>query len=297
MKVARQLLGIGVCMLATACPSPPQSQCPTADDALRRMRETYACSRGVQGEAKLEYLGKEGRIRADMLYIAMLPEQLSFSVISPFGVTLSRLTSDGKDFALFDFREKLFLRGPANTCNVTRFTQVPVPPFALAQMFRGESPVLVHGPNQATIKWEGGFLADGEYLISIQSKHGATQEIRLRPSPEDWELPWEKQRVRVLEVAVTQNGYELYRAELDDHKATKTAVAYKDPDGLDPTIMPSGPACNAEVPRRMRLEVPDTDQQLTLRVKEVHHNPPLQSGVFQQATPTGVRVRSAVCRD
>lgn len=293
----RQLACVVLGMLLSACPPPPGSQFPTADDALRRMHETYACSRGVQGEAKLEYLGKEGRIRADMLYIAMLPEQLSFSVISPFGVTLSRLTSDGKDFALFDFREKLFLQGPANTCNVARFTQVPVPPFALAQMFRGESPVLVHQPNQASIKWEGGFLADGEYLISIQSKHGATQEIRMRPSPDDWELPWEKQRVRVLEVAVSQNGYELYRAELDDHKAAQTAAPFKDPDGLDPTIPPSGPLCNAEVPRRMRLQVPDTDQELTLRVKEVHHNPPLQSGVFQQAKPSGVRVRSAVCRD
>jgi hypothetical protein len=293
----RQLLGVVLGALATGCPQPPSSQFPSADAALKRMRDTYSCSRGVQGEAKLEYNGKEGRIRADMLYIAMLPEQLSFSVISPFGVTLSRLTSDGRDFALFDFREKLFLQGPANTCNVTRFTQVPVPPFALAQMFRGESPVLVHQPNQASIKWEGGFLADGQYVIAIQSKHGATQEIRIRPSPDDWELPWEKQRIRVLEVAVTQNGYELYRAVLDDHKAAQTAPAYKDPDGLDPTLPPSGPACNAEIPRRMRLEVPDTDQELTVRVKEVHHNPPLQSSVFQQATPTGVQVRSAVCRD
>lgn len=284
-------------ILVSCCGGAPPSQFPTAKDALDRMHATYACSRGVQGEAKVEYFGKEGRIRGDMLYIAMLPEQLSLSVVSPFGVTLSRLTSDGKDFSLFDFREKLFLVGPANTCNVARFTQVPVPPFALAQMLRGEAPVLVHAPNQATISWESAFLSEGEYVIKIESKHAARQEIRLRPSPDDWGQPWQKQRVRVLEVAVEQHGSELYRALLDDHSSAKTAAPYKDPDGLDPVLPPSGPACDAEAPRRMRLEVPDTDQELTLRVKEVQHNPPLQPGVFQQAQPSGVKVRSAVCTD
>ncbi len=283
----------------TGCPAPPQSPFPTAKDALDRMHATYACSRGVQGEAKVEYFGKEGRIRGDMLYIAMLPEQLSLSVISPFGVTLSRLTSDGQNFALFDFREKLFLHGPANTCNVARFTQAPVPPFALAQMFRGEAPVLVHEPQQARIEWSGGFLADGEFVIEIDSKYSAREEIRLVPSPDDWELPWQQQRVRVLEVMVEQQGVELYRAILDGHKAATTAPPYKDPDGLDPVLQPSGPACNAEVPRRMRLEVPDTDQELVLRVKdkELHHNPPLQPRVFQQVIPRGVRVQSSICRD
>jgi hypothetical protein len=283
--------------LSVGCGGAPPSQFPTAKDALDRMHATYACSRGVQGEAQVEYFGKEGRIRGDMLYIAMLPEQLSFSVISAFGVQLSRLTSDGKDFRLFDFREKLFLEGPANTCNVTRFTQVPVPPFALAQMLRGESPVLVHQANQATIEWESGFLGGGQYVIEIQSKHGASQEIRLIPSPDDWAKNWRKQRVRVLEVAVTQQGTELYRAILDDHRSVNTAAPYKDPDGLDPVLPPSGPVCRAEVPHRMRLEVPDTDQELSLRIKEVHHNPPLQPGVFQQAQPSGTKRRSAVCTD
>ena len=114
---------------------PPPSQFPSAADALERMRSTYACSRGIQGEAKIDYFGEQGRVRGNVLYKSMLPRRLRFDVFSPFGVTLSTLTSDGQRFMLFDLREKVMLQGQANTCNVARFTQVPVPPHALAQMF------------------------------------------------------------------------------------------------------------------------------------------------------------------
>lgn len=288
---ARLLAALAVA-LAGCSRSPPPSQFPNAHQALERMHSTYACSRGVQGEAKLDYFGEHGRVRGNVLYMTMLPEELRFDVFSPFGVTLSTLTSDGRDFALYDLKEKTFLRGPANTCNVARFTQVPVPPFALAQLLRGEAPVLVHEPAQSSLAWEG-----GEYVLRITSKHSATQEIHLEPHPSDWAEPWQKQRVRVLEVHVAQHGMDLYRAYLADHEAAKTAAPRKDPEGLEPTIQPSGPACNAEVPRRLRLVTPDTDQELVLRNKEIVHNPPLPEGVFRQAPPRGVRVRHSACAD
>lgn len=281
------LLGLG-----TGCTrSPPPSQFPTAGDALARMRESHACSRGMQGEAKLEYFGDRGRVRGNVLYMTMLPEQLRFDVFSPFGVTLSTLTSDGHDFSLYDLKEKSFLRGPANTCNVARFTQVPVPPFALAQLLRGEAPVLVHDATQATLAWEG------EYVVRIQSKNAATEEIHLEPTPDDWNRPWREQSVRVLSVRVAQNDMDLYRAFLADHEVATTAAPRKDPEGIDPTIPPSGPVCRAEIPRRLRLETPDTDQELVLRNKEVNHNPPLLPGVFRQDPPRGVTVREARCAD
>jgi outer membrane lipoprotein-sorting protein len=278
--------------LSTGCTRPPASRFPSADDALARMRETHKCSRGMQGEAKIDYFGKQGRVRGNVMYLAMLPEALRFDVYSPFGVTLSTLTSDGREFALYDLKEKQFLRGPANTCNVARFTQVPVPPFALAQLLHGEAPVLVHEPGQAKIDWEG-----GEYVVRIRSKHSATEEIHLVPTPEDWDKPWYQQRVRVLEVRVAQHDMDLYRAFLADHEQAKTSPSRKDADALEPTILPSGPDCAAEIPRRLRLETPDTDQELLLRNREVSHNPPLLPGVFRQEPPRGVSVREARCSD
>ncbi|HMR04248.1 MAG TPA: hypothetical protein PKA88_00660 [Polyangiaceae bacterium] len=292
-RVTRFGSGLLAALVLTGCPrSPPPSQFPTADDALERMHATYACSRGIQGEAKIDYFGDAGRVRGNVLYKSMLPDDLRFDVFSPFGMTISTLTSDGETFALYDLREKAFFSGPANTCNVARFTRVPVPPHALTQLLRGEAPVLVHSPAQAKIAWES-----GRYVVRIASKHQAQQEIHLEPRDADFLEPWQKQQVRVLEVRVTQQGIDLYRAELDDHKPAPTSKGWEDPDGLGAGVPPSGPNCSAEVPRRMRLEVPDTDQDLILRVKEATHNPPLLPNTFRQVPRRGVRVRYSACSD
>jgi len=279
-----------LCLFLCGCVrDPPPSRFPSADDALARMHATYACSRGVQGEAKVDYYGDQGRVRGSVIYTAMLPEQVRLEVFSPFGVVLSTLTADGDVFALSDVENRQYLYGPASACNVARFTRVPVPAQALVQLLRGEAPVLAHGPADARIEW------DGDYVVEIRSRHLANQEIRLEPLPEDWNLPWEKQRVRVLEVAVEQQEIELYRAELRDHRAARTAPARVDPDGLGADIPPSGPWCRAQVPRAVRLQVPGTDQDLVLTTEKVSHNPPLIDGMFRQQIPGGVVVRYADC--
>jgi len=266
---------------------PPASQFPSADAALERMHATYACSRGLQGEAKVEFARGVGRMRVNMLYIAMLPDQVRFDVYSQLGVVLSTLTSDGKVFALRDFREKQHLYGPASACNVERFTQVPVPPHALTQLLRGEAPVLVHGPSTASIAWE-----KGRYLVTISGKHAAREEIELEPAPADWALPWQRQRLRVRQVLVEQQGIELWSAELDGHVAASTARPRVDPDGLAAPIPPSGPPCGAEVPRVVRFEA---DGRVTLQNQEAFHNPPLIEGVFSQQPSPGFSVRYASC--
>jgi hypothetical protein len=295
MACSRTVVGASLLLalaLAGCATSPPPSRFPTADDALSRMHATFACSRGVQGEAKIDFFKGHQRVRGNVLYLAVLPEKVRFDVYSPFGVTLSTLTSNGQRFALFDLTDKQFLYGPANACNVARFTEVPVPPFALVELLRGEAPVLVHTPAEARIEW-----SSGSYLIRISSKHAATEQIRLVPRPDDWYRPWQQQRVRVLEVGVEQQGIDLYRALMEDHEAAHTAKPRVDPNGLLPPVPASGPVCSAEVPRRIRMEVPGTDQDLILVDKSVTHNPPLIAGVFSQQAPGGVSVRYATCGD
>jgi hypothetical protein len=283
----------GVFALAIACHGPPPaSRFPDAQAALDRMRATAACSRGLTAEAKLDYFGEAGRLRATLLYITAAPDKLRFDIISPFGPTLSTLTSDGRDFALLDTREKQFLRGPANACNLARFSHVPVPPSALLELLHGQAPVLVHAPGDATIAWES-----GEYVIRIQSKHMASEEIHLVPVPDDFGKNFQVQRVRVNEVRVLQRGIELYRAELAGHRAIQMSTARIDPDGMDPPMLPSGPECHAEIPERLHLEVPGGDQDVILENQTAKHNPPLAPGVFRQEPPNGVVVRSAICSD
>jgi hypothetical protein len=230
-------------------------------------------------------------VRGSLLFMASTPDQVRLDVISPFGATISTLTSDGQRFALFDLRQRVFLHGPANACNLAQFTRVPMPPHALVSLLRGEPPVLSHRPEQATLDWEA-----GRYVIRIQSKHQASQEIAISPSDADYDKPYSQQRLELSSVVVRQQSYVLYRAELEQHDVARTAAPRTDPDGLDPDVPPSGPACEARAPRRLHLEVPAEEQDLVLTINELSHNPPLQPGVYTQRPPGGVVVRSSPCQ-
>jgi hypothetical protein len=283
--------GCLVAGLALGCSRPPPaSRFPDAAAALARMHASYRCSRGVSAEAKLDYIGPAGRVRGSVLYLTSVPDRVRLDLSSPFGAMISTLTSDGDRFALMDLRQKRFLYGPANACNLARFTQVSLPPAVLVDLLRGEAPVLVHTPTQASIAWEG-----ARYVVRIQSKHGASERIELEPVPADFTRPWSEQRVRVLRVEVEQAGVMLYRVGLDDHAPALTAKPRVDPDGIDPPVPASGPACNAELPRRIHIEVPAEGHDLVIAVNDVQHNPPLTSGVFTQPKPGGVRAEYSAC--
>ncbi len=294
----RKYLLIAVALAAVGCGGPPPSQFPSADAAISRMRATQACSRGVRADAKIDYFGEEGRVRTSALFFAVRPENLRFDVLAPSNLGMAMiLTSDGERFALADKLNSRFISGPALSCNVERFTQVPVPPHALVSLIGGEAPVLVHQPAQAEVAWSGAFLGGGEYVVTIRSKHEALETIRLEPYPADWDKPWDQQRVRVVGVKVQQRDYVLYEAILTDYQAAHTAKPIVDPDGLGGDVMPSGPKCAAELPRSLRIEVPEQDKDLTLRIQSIEHNPPMLQGTFRQEPSGGMRVERSECVD
>jgi hypothetical protein len=244
----------------------------------------------MQGESTIDYFSERGRVRGSVLFALARPERVRFDVFSPFGVTLSTLTSDAREIALLDVGAKQFLRGPAVECGLARFLEVPLPPHALVDLLAGMAPVLVHRPEEATLTW-----SSGAYRLAIAGQHAATETIDFLPHPDDWGRPWSEQRVRVLAVRVSQGGVELYRAELSGFAPVRMATARVDPEGLEPDLPPSGPRCSAELPWRLRLRSEVLAQDLLIVHRELAHNPPLASGIFRQAPPPGVRTRTLVC--
>lgn len=254
------------------------------------MRATVSCSRGLVGEGVFDYLGDDGRVRARSLYVVARPARLRFDVLSPMGGIVSTLTSDGTRFAFTDLRERVFVEGPANECNVNRALKVPLPPEALGELLTGQAPILQHQPGAASLDWDS-----GAYLLEISGDHEAAQRVRLVPRDEDWDRPWQQQRMRLLEVSVSQRGLVLYEVQLKDHRVATTAGPRVDPDGIEPDVLPSGPSCEAEVPRRLRFEVPGEGRSILFEQNEVHHNPPITPGLFVQEPPAGVRMQRSPC--
>jgi hypothetical protein len=269
---------------------PPRSQFPTPADAIARMKATFACERGVKGEAKIDQFSDRGRIRGKLLLFASRPNRLRFDVVAPppMSSVVSILAADQGSFSLFDMRERKFYEGPASACNIARLTEVPLEAHALVSLLAGQAPLLVHQDAQLQMEWS----ADGYYVIRIPSTRGASEEVHIAPNPADVGQPWSQQRLRVLDVRVAQQGIELYHASMEAHEQTSTAPPQVDPDGLEPPIPPSGPACSVDVPRKIHIEVKESNQDVIFRYDSVKLNPPLPPGVFTQTAPAGVeRVR------
>jgi len=279
--VAVGLLGCGV--------PPPASQVPSARAVFNRVHETQDCGIGVHATAKIDHFGKGGRIRTDLLAFAIWPDRLRMDVVSPFGVTLATLTSDGDKFAFNNLRDRRFLFGQASACNIARLTTVPLPGHVLVSLLRGEPPVLRH--SEATVAWDRG----GYYVVRVKGNNGAEERVHVAPHPDDFAQPWEKQRFRLLDVRVEQQGIVLYHATLADHKPAAMDKPIVDPDHIDPDTPVSGPVCTAELPRRIRVEVPGKDEDVLFRYENVTWNPPLQEGTFTQPIPDGVAVERATC--
>jgi hypothetical protein len=288
--LARGLLliaGLGGC----ARVAPPASSPPTADAALARMHATFACANAIQASAKIDHFGEHGRVRGELLLFAARPARIRMDVVSPFGVALATLTADGQRFGLADKRDNVFFTGPASACNIARLTTVPVPGHVLVDLLRGEAPVLKHDAAVATIAWD----TRGWWVVRIPSAREAREEIHLAPRPDDWSLPWDQQRMRVLDVRVEQRDFVLYHAELGEHAHAPTAGPRIDPDNIDPNVPPSGPVCDAEVPRKIHVEVPLPEADVRFVYQQLAWNPPLPAGTFEQPPPPGMRTEFVTC--
>jgi hypothetical protein len=275
--------------------APPPSRFPSAADAIARVKATFACERGVKGEAKIDHFSDQGRLRGKLLLFASRPDRLRFDVMSPppFNSIISTLTTAEGHFALSDVRQRKFYEGPASACNVARLTAVPLEPHVLVSLLGGRPPLLVHREAELGMEWSN----DGHYVIRIPSTRGASEELQVVPTPADFQKPWTAQRMRVLGVKVSQQGIELYRASMDAHEWTDTAPPQVDPDGLEPPLLPSGPPCSVEIPRRIHIEVKEHDQDLLFRYDDVKLNPPLPPGVFAQTPPEGTERLRVDCGD
>jgi hypothetical protein len=284
------LLGSLAC---TGCgTAAPLSKMPNARAALDRVHASQDCGVGIHAGAKIDHFGKGGRVRGDLLMFALWPARLRMDVVGPMNSgVVATLASDGTRFTMADLREKRFLYGPAKACNIARLTTVPMPGHVLVSLLRGEAPVLKHEPQAASIVWS----RSGYYVVRIPSSRNAEEEIHIAPHPSDLALPWQQQRMRVLDVEVRQEGYVLYHAALEDHRPADMSKPRVDPEGIDPPLPVSGPSCQAELPRRIHVEVPSKDEDVLFRYDDVAWNPPITEDLFTQEPPAGLQIEHVTC--
>jgi hypothetical protein len=278
--------------------APPPSRMPDAKTAVARLDETYAQVSGIQGTAKIDYLGDKGRVRGDLLVLATAPASLRFGITANVIGGAGEVASDGIHFQAEDKANGKYLVGPAKPCNIARITQVPLPSEELVPMLWGMRPK-IPGPIKCdSIDWDG----DGFYKVMMSSADGKSMahELHVAPTPDTWNKPFGEQKMRLLGVlgwASEKGDAELvYRVTMKDHQLAHTAKPIiGDEPGLDEDVPPSGPQVDVDVPRSIKVEVPSKKSDVIFTYGEAAVNPPLPEGVFQLQLAPGVPVEKSEC--
>ncbi|APS00289.1 hypothetical protein [Pajaroellobacter abortibovis] len=272
---------------------PPSFRIPTAIDAMKRLEVSQSCIKGLQAEAKIDHFGKGGRFRGVMMVYAAPKARLRMDVLSPFGTNMATLTSDGRQFQVFDLQESRFFQGLATACNLAQFTGVELEEDVFVHLLLGTSSVLYpQKVKETSIQW----VSKGFYQIVLADGEGNTQELEVAPKPSDRTKPWQEQQLRVLAVRVKQGQRILYQATFADHTIPAHDRTLDQQEGEDMTSLAQKLAvCRAEIPYRIHLEVPAQKQDILIRYDSVLWNPVLNANVFVQRPPFGLLPQEVTC--
>jgi hypothetical protein len=168
-----------IACLISACGPVPKPQNAYADGRLllQDLIQQRQSVRSFRMAGTLDHIGKH-RLQGSMYVFAILPDQLRMDLLSPFGHTLSVLTTNPEGFGWSDYQNGRFYSGEASPCNVARFTGLELSPDGLTGILIGNPPI-VDGP--ITLDWH----PRGYYVITISGAESAqTLHVRHGSVPE-----------------------------------------------------------------------------------------------------------------
>ncbi len=272
---------LSAALLGCAAVPAPKSAPPSAEAAIAALRFDRACGAATRAGATLTLVSPTASFRGDASLLVAHPRNLRLEVQSSFGLALLQLAA-GETMAAVDPRNRVFSLGPNDACTLQAWLGLPVPPDLLVAILRGSVPVIVH--EGSSFAWDG----EGAWVLTFEGG-GLVETVRLAVAEGRLAAEWADQAFEVREAEVRLGGRVLWRLEADKHARAPLAPPLVDPDGLDEPVPPSGPACNATLPRRVVLTLPERSASLRLDLRELTWNPPLQAGAFAMLPPDGFR--------
>jgi hypothetical protein len=259
--------------LAAGCAGSLRPAHPISDPklALERQRATGVGLHAIRAEARVDQRKSGGRIRGTVLMFVEETGRVRFDVMTQFG-PVAILTSDGKQFAYSDFRERRFLSGDTCPQNIARLLGVQLTAEETARFLLGGTSVLQAEATQLDVDDEG------HYALQLKAASGARQQLTLAVYPSDLALPAEQQRLY------------LVRSELWDDQGKKIwRVSYADVESV------AVGAASLLVPMRVHIEHSAQNSDTLVHFKKVVANPALEDAIFVQTPRAGMNEEAAVC--
>jgi outer membrane biogenesis lipoprotein LolB len=257
-------------LLAAACARVPPANL-SRDPALlaQQLRAVQAKTRSVKGSARVDVTspGLSGTVAE--FVAAEKPDRVHLETLDFFGNPAAVLVAAGGRFAFLDARAGVLYRGDATPENVSRLLPVVVPIDELVTILCGSAPLLPGEPVEVTTEGELVVLALTAPDAGGRRGGAAPALVQRLGLGEEASVAWSRLR------RVTPG---------DGGRGVESAPAYDLDFGLFERV------AGLRFPTRLVLDAPAARSRVALHWREdLEVNATLDAGLFQLATPKGVR--------
>ncbi len=136
----------------TACPrTPPPELSMDPAELLSEVRTAQAKVERVSGNARVLIESPDFSGGLNEFIAAEKPDRLRLETLDFVGNDAVVLVADGKRFAYYDSREKIFYRGDATPENVSRLLPILLPPEEIVAIVCGSDPILPGKPDSVSV--------------------------------------------------------------------------------------------------------------------------------------------------
>jgi hypothetical protein len=234
--------------------------------ALRAQQAGRAPIRSLRAEAKIDQRGKQGRIKGRIMMFVERPDRVRFDAMTQFGPALI-LTSDGKKFALTDFKENRYTTGEACAKNIARVVGVALSSADVASVLLGEAPLIA--PKSQSLA-----CSDGAYELERSGVDGSREQLTFRVHSEDRTAPPEAQRLYLASATVwARDGEKLFRVRYEDYRQVG----------------------GHELPHTVRIDDFANDADALLRLEDAKVDVQVPEGAFTQTARVGLKIEELAC--
>lgn len=212
----------------------------------------------LQGQGRLEAYVRDERRSVNLLVLAKRPASVQFQALAPTLDMLAVLSTDGRRFTSFERGGASCLVGAACPANMARLLPISLPPEQLVATLLGDPPIAEVAAADQRLGWDGD---RGLYRLELGPADGPHQHVyvqpgTLRPAGAVWYVGARR----------------------------LASVQY------DGEVTPQGP------PRWIRVKASEPPADVTIELRDVQVDQPLDDEAFAITCPSGMVVRELPCQ-
>jgi hypothetical protein len=252
--VARRVAAGALVLLAGCHPRrPPPDLSLDPAQLLEAVKAAQARVVSVQGRARVGVDSPGGSGGAEQFLVAERPGRVRVEAYDFFGNVVALLAVEDGRLALYDARQRTFMRGAATPANLARLVPVPLAPEELVTLLCGSVPLL-DGPAVAA---EAG---DGVVVLTLR-QGDLLQRLEVGPG-----------------------------AAILASRVRRLTAGGEVPAGLEAEFSVHRTRAGLRLPTDLSARLPQADVALTLHWRELEVNRPVDPSLFRPDPPAGARV-------